>query len=139
MEQAKNNERVFALGNPASPDYFTGTAWVNILVPKDETGTYSIGSVVFGPGCRNNWHTHGAGQILIVTSGSGFYQQRGEQAKTIKKGDVIVIPSGIEHWHGASRDSSLEHLAITNNDENGPVTWLQPVTEEEYAAVHQKK
>jgi 4-carboxymuconolactone decarboxylase len=128
---------IFPKGAKASPDYFTGTAWVNILVPKDETGTYSIGNVVFEPGCRNNWHTHAAGQILIVTDGSGWYQEKGKPAKSITKGDVVVIPSNTEHWHGASKDNSLTHLAITNSKDGG-VKWLQPVTDEEYNEVNEK-
>jgi 4-carboxymuconolactone decarboxylase len=128
---------IFPKGAKASPDYFTGTAWVNILVPKDETGTYSIGNVVFEPGCRNNWHTHAAGQISIVTDGSGWYQEKGKPAKSITKGDVVVIPSNTEHWHGASKDNSLTHLAITNSKDGG-VKWLQPVTDEEYNEVNEK-
>src|SRR5678815_2184224 len=115
------NTSLFPKGERASSDYFTGTAWVNILVPKDETGTYSVGNVVFEPGSRNNWHTHAAGQILMVTEGKGWYQEKGKEAKLISKGDVIVIPSNVEHWHGAAKDSPLTHVAITNNAEGGPV------------------
>lgn len=132
----ENQNTIFPKGNKASPDYFTGTAWVNILVRKDETGTYSIGNVVFEPGCRNNWHTHAAGQTLIVIEGKGWYQEKGKPARLLSKGDVVVIPSNLEHWHGATDDSSLTHLAITNNSGEGPVKWLQPVTDEEYGNVH---
>ncbi len=93
---------------------------MNILVPKDETGTYAVGNVVFEPGCRNNWHTHARGQILLVTNGNGYYQERGKPAKLITKGDVVVIPSNTEHWHGASKDSSLTHIVITNNGAEEP-------------------
>ena len=129
------NTSIFPKGERASSDYFTGTAWVNILVPKDETGTYSIGNVVFEPGSRNNWHTHAAGQILMVTEGKGWYQEKGKAGRLISKGDVIVIPSNTEHWHGATKDSSLTHIAITNIAEGGPVTWLQPVAEEVYNSI----
>lgn len=133
------NTSIFAKGDKASPDYFSGTAWVNILVAKDETGTYSIGNVVFEPGCRNNWHTHGAGQTLVVIDGLGWYQEKGKPARAISKGDVVVIPSHLEHWHGATSDKSLTHLAITNISNEGPVKWLQPVTDEEYNSVHAAK
>jgi 4-carboxymuconolactone decarboxylase len=126
---------IFRKGDKASSDYFTGTAWVNRLVPKDETGTYSIGNVVFEPGARTNWHTHPAGQTLIVLDGKGWYQEKGKSARPISKGDVVVIPSNTEHWHGASKDSSLTHLAITNSKDSG-VKWLQPVTDGEYSSVH---
>jgi 4-carboxymuconolactone decarboxylase len=129
-------DAIFPRGQRAPAEYFTGTAWVSPLVPKDETGTFTIGNVEFEPGCRNNWHTHPRGQILLVTDGDGWYQERGKTARSLTKGDVVVIPSGVEHWHGASRDSSLTHIAISNFGENGPVTWLDRVTDEEYAAVH---
>jgi 4-carboxymuconolactone decarboxylase len=132
MNSSGNQNPIFPKGEKAPADYFTGTAWVNILVPNDETGTYSIGNIVFEPGCRNNWHIHPAAQILIVTDGKGWYQEKGKAARSLSKGDVVVIPSNLEHWHGATRDSSLTHLAITNNSKEGPVKWLQRVTDEEY-------
>ncbi len=136
MSKSENQEKIFPKGEKASPDYFTGTAWVNILVPKDETGNYSIGDVMFEPGCRNNWHTHPAGQTLLVTNGKGIYQERGKHARVITKGDVIVIHSGVEHWHGAVKDISLTHIAISNITVKGPVNWLEPVTEEDYLSAH---
>ena len=132
MNTSEDQNAMFPKGVKASRDYFTGTAWVNILVPKDETGQYAVGNVVFEPGCRNNWHTHPAGQILLVTDGHGYYQERGKPARLIAKGDVVVIPSHVEHWHGAARDSGLTHIAITNNTQQGAVEWLTPVTDKEY-------
>ena len=126
---------IFPKGEKTSPEYFTGTAWLKMLVPQDETGTYAIGNVVFDPGCRNNWHKHPAGQILLVTDGKGFYQEKGKPARSITKGDVVVIPSHIEHWHGAARDCSLTHIVITNNSKQGAVEWLDPVTDDEYNSV----
>ncbi|MBV9868281.1 MAG: cupin domain-containing protein [Abitibacteriaceae bacterium] len=136
MINTENQNAIFPPGDKAPADYFTGTAWVKVLVPQDETGSYSIGNVVFEPGCRNNWHTHAAGQILLVTDGRGYYQERGEPARPLTRGDVVVIPSGVEHWHGAAQDSSLTHIAITNNSASGNVEWLSPVTDEEYRSVH---
>ena len=132
MTTSENKNEIFPRGTKASPDYFTGTAYVNILVPKDETGTYAVGNVVFEPGCRNNWHTHATGQILLITDGIGYYQEKGNVARKLSKGDVVVIPSDVIHWHGASKDSSLTHIVITNNSAEGPVKWLSPVTDEEY-------
>jgi quercetin dioxygenase-like cupin family protein len=129
-------DAIFPRGQRAPAEYFAGAAWVSSLVPKDETGTFSIGNVEFESGARNNWHTHPRGQILLITDGAGWYQERGKTARSLAKGDVVVIPSGVEHWHGASRDSSLTHIAISNFGENGPVTWLDRVTDEEYEAVH---
>lgn len=129
---------IFPKGEKIKPEYFTGTAWVKILVPKDETGTYGIGSVVFEPECRNNWHTHPAGQTLIVLDGKGWYQEEGQPARSITTGDVLVIPSNVKHWHGASKDCSLTHLAITNS-KGGEVNWFECVTDEEYKNVHLQK
>ena len=130
---------IFPKGNKVSTDYFTGTAWLNVLVPQDETGSYSVGNVVFEPGCRNNWHKHPTGQILLVTDGKGYYQEKGKAARPLGTGDVVVIPSQIEHWHGAAADSSLTHIVITNNSAKGPVEWLARVTDEEYQGVKSKK
>jgi 4-carboxymuconolactone decarboxylase len=132
MNTSENYNSIFPKGEKASADYFTGTAWLNILVPQDETGSYAIGNVIFEPGSRNFWHTHPAGQILLVTNGKGFYQEKDKAARLLSKGDVVVIPSQVEHWHGASRDSSLIHIVITNNTEQGAVKWLAPVSNEEY-------
>ncbi len=132
MNTTKNQNAIFLKGQKASADYFTGTAWVNILVPQDETESYAIGNVVFEPGCRNNWHKHPAGQILLVTDGKGYYQEKGKPARLLTKGDIVVIPSHVEHWHGAAHDSSFTHIAVTNNSKNGAVEWLVPVSDEEY-------
>jgi len=132
MNTSENQNSIFPKGEKTNPDYFTGTAWLNVLVPKDETGTYTIGSVSFEPGGKTNWHTHPAGQILLVTDGKGFYQEKGKPARVITKGDVVVIPSQIEHWHGAAKDTSLTHIAITNTINGVAANWLAPVTDEEY-------
>ncbi|TND10309.1 MAG: hypothetical protein FD123_557 [Bacteroidetes bacterium] len=132
MAAPGNTNAIFPKGEKTSPDYFTGTAWLNLLVPKDETGNYSVSDIVFEPGAKTNWHTHPAGQILLVTDGKGYYQERGKPARSLTKGDVVVIPSLIEHWHGAARDSSFTHIAISNFTEKGAVDWLEAVTDEEY-------
>ena len=132
MNTLENQNAIFPKGEKTSADYFTGTAWLKILVPQDETGSYAIGNVVFEPGCRNNWHTHPAGQILLVTDGKGYYQEKGKPARLLTRGDVVVIPSHVEHWHGAAHDSSFTHIVVTNNTKEGAVEWLSPVTDEEY-------
>jgi 4-carboxymuconolactone decarboxylase len=133
---ADTTNAIFAKGEPASQDYFCGQAWVNMLVPKNETGNFSVADVVFEPGCRNNWHTHPAGQILLVTDGLGFYQEKDQPARALAKGDVVVIPSGVVHWHGAAKNSSFTHIAINSIANNVAVNWLDRVTDEEYESVH---
>ena len=135
MKTPEHQNTIFPEGEKGPTKYFTGTAWVNILVPQDETGSYAVGNVVFETGCRNNWHTHPAGQILLVTGGKGYYHERGKPARFLTRGDVVVIPSHVEHWHGAAADSCLTHIVITNNTREGAVLWLAPVTDEEYHSV----
>jgi len=132
----ENQNSIFPKGGRTSTDYFTGPTWLYPLVPKDETGTFTVGSVSFEPGSRTNWHTHPLGQILIVIDGKGFYQEKGKPARTILKGDVVMIPSHVEHWHGAAKDTGMVHIAITNIGKHGPVDWLAPVTEEDYISCH---
>ena len=91
-----------------------------------------MGSVTCEPGARSNWHTHPAGQILLVTEGTGYTQERGKQIQVIHKGDVIKCLPNVEHWHGATPATSMTHIAINPNAEKGVVTWLQKVTDKEY-------
>jgi len=132
MNASENQNTIFPKGERAPADYFTGTAWVQLLVPNDPALNCQIGNVVFEPGARNNWHTHPGGQILLVTNGIGYYQEKGKPIQLLRKGDVVNIPPDVEHWHGASPDSEFTHIAINTNTKKGIVVWLQRVTEEEY-------
>lgn len=123
---------IFPLGPKASSERFVGTAYVNELVPKSDSTAYAIGDVVFEPGARNNWHTHQVRQIMLVTDGQGWYQERGKAAVPLKKGDVYIIPAGVEHWHGATKDSRFVHIVITDYQGDDCVIWGAPVTDEEY-------
>ena len=130
-----DGDAIFPDGQNAPKEYFTGTAWVNILVSADETKTFSTCNVVFEPGARTAWHTHPAGQILLVLDGAGWYQEKGKTARRLSKGSVVVFPSDTIHWHGAGQDSSLTHIAITHSRDGG-VIWLEKVTQEEYLKVN---
>jgi quercetin dioxygenase-like cupin family protein len=123
---------IFPKGEKAPAAYFTGTAWVQLLVPNNPAFNCQIGNVVFEPGARNNWHTHPGGQILIITDGTGYYQEKGNPVQLLHKGDVVNILPGVEHWHGASPDSEFTHIAINTNTQQGIVVWLERVTDEEY-------
>jgi quercetin dioxygenase-like cupin family protein len=101
-------------------------------VANDSIYNTLVGNVYFEPGARSNWHTHSAGQILIITDGVGYHQIKGQPKQIIRKGDVVKCPPNVAHWHGASPDSGLQQLYIVPNTEKGIVTWLQPVTDEEY-------
>lgn len=90
-------------------------------------------NVTFEPGCRNNWHRHSGGQILIATAGVGYYQEKGKAARRLFPGDIVEIAPGVEHWHGAAPDSWFAHIAIECNPQNNEVTWLEPVDDNQYA------
>lgn len=134
METTDNTDEsnIFPKGERGPADYFTGTTWVTPLVQKGGDINYTVGNVVFEPGARTNWHTHPAGQILLVTDGKGLYQEKGKLARPLKKGDVVNIPADVEHWHGAANDNRLVHVAISNYKDDLNVTWLKAVTDEEY-------
>lgn len=135
----KENTSLFPKGEKLPNDWFTGDAFLSPLVTKDKNNEFSAGAVTFEVGARTNWHTHPKGQVLIVTEGSGFYQQKGQPARTIRKGDVVNIPENVEHWHGASAKTSMTHIAITNFKDDVQVTWLQPVSNIEFNEVNNLK
>ena len=108
------------------------------MVAKDSNNNFSAGAVTFEPGARTRWHTHPKGQVLIVIEGNGLYQEKGKPAQPIKKADVVNIPENTEHWHGATATNKMVHIAITNYKEDIQVTWLHPVTDEEYGNANKK-
>ena len=126
-------ELIFPKGDQITNNNFTGTAWVQMMLSNDSTYNTSIGNVTFKPGARTNWHKHPGGQILLVTDGHGFYQEKGKPAQLLQKGDVVRIPPDTEHWHGAAPDKGLTHIAISPNLQKGSVVWLTSVTDEEYS------
>lgn len=125
---------IFPVGKPneAFAQYFVGQSY---LAPIS-TEQVPIYNVTFEPGCRNNWHVHhaekGGGQILICVAGRGFYQAWGEEPVELLPGDVVNIPEGVKHWHGAAPDSWFSHLAIEVDGEETSAEWLEAVNEEEY-------
>ena len=127
---------LFPKGDKLPDSYFTGNAFLTPLLAKNKNNDFAMGSVTFEPGGRTNWHTHPRGQVLIVTEGNGFYQEKGKPAQPIKKGDVINIPENTEHWHGAAATTKMVHIAITNYKGETNVVWLNPVSEEDYNTVN---
>jgi len=115
-----------------SPDYFTGSVQVQELFPADDPSRTSGGKVTFEPGARSAWHTHPLGQILIVTDGTGWVQQWGGPIEEIRKGDVIWIPSGVKHWHGATPSMAMTHIAVQEQLNGKAVEWMEKVTDEQY-------
>ena len=126
---------VFDIGeeNSAFAQFFVGQSYLSMLT----TEGVLIGNVTFEPGCRNNWHIHhaksGGGQILLCTAGRGYYQEWGKEAQELHPGDVVVIPAGVKHWHGAAPDSWFAHLAVEVPGEDTRNEWLEAVSDEEYS------
>lgn len=114
-------------GNPN----FIGTAY---LYPMSEVKELNVPmfNVTFEPGCRNSWHSHSGGQLLIATAGIGYYQEKGKSARRLFPGDIVEIAPNVEHWHGAAPNSWFAHLAIECNPNSNKVTWLSPVNDDEY-------
>ncbi|MBO9538364.1 cupin domain-containing protein [Herbaspirillum sp.] len=113
-------------------DWFTGTVRVDMLFQANDTARASGGSVTFEPGARTAWHAHPRGQTLIVTAGSGYVQRWGGPLEAIKPGDVVWIPAGVKHWHGASAGTFMTHIAIQESLDGKVVDWLEHVSDEQY-------
>jgi quercetin dioxygenase-like cupin family protein len=120
----------------AAAEHFVGTAWVTLLTQPGNPTDCVVGNVTFEPGARNSWHSHPAGQVLIITDGAGYYQQQGQPAQLLRAGDAVTIGPGVVHWHGATATSLFTHLAIGPNSSQGAADWGIPVTDEEYQAAH---
>lgn len=135
--KAQNNPETtfrqpYPLGEKLSPNpNFTGEVW---LAPLSELKELNVpmSNVTFEPGCRNSWHSHKAGQLLIATAGIGYYQEKGQPARRLFPGDIVEIAPDVVHWHGASPDSWFAHIAITTNPQNNAAVWLSPVSDEQY-------
>ncbi len=119
---------------PGPAEYFTGNVRIDSNFQADEPGRVGGASVTFEPGARTNWHVHPLGQTLIVTAGTGLVQQDGGPVEEIKQGDIVWIPSGVKHWHGASPTSAMTHLAIAEKQGGTSVTWMEKVTDAQYSA-----
>lgn len=111
---------------------FTGQAVISPLYPPTEMTRASTGLVNFAPGARTVWHTHPAGQLLIVTAGQGWVQEDGKERCIINPGDAVWIPAGVKHWHGATATSPMAHIALTYMKDGKNVDWLEAVSDEQY-------
>ena len=129
-----NNIGIFPTGekNEAFGAYFVGQSYLNMLT----TEGVSIGNVTFEPGCRNFWHIHhaaqGGGQVLICVDGEGWYQEEGKAPQSLTPGDIVEIPAGVKHWHGAKQHSWFSHLAFEIPGTETSNEWCEPVTDEVY-------
>ena len=130
----------FGIGAPndAFAQYFIGQSFLKPLTVFGKCPVF-LANVTFEPGCRNNWHIHhatkGGGQLLICTTGEGWYQEEGKDAVSLTPGTVITIPANVNHWHGAKKDSWFYHIAVEVPGENTSAEWCEPVSDTLYEAL----
>ena len=119
---------------PAPADHFTGSARVDSSFQAGAPARISGARVKFDPGARTAWHTHPLGQTLIVTAGTGRVQRWGDPVDEIRQGDVVWIPPGQKHWHGAAPNGSMTHIAVTEQLDGRTVEWMEKVSDAQYGA-----
>lgn len=113
-------------------EYFTGTVRIDPLNEPPEPARVSMALVTFEPGARTAWHTHPFGQTLIVTTGAGWVQREGGIKENIFPGDVVYFEPNEKHWHGATADTAMSHIAVQEKENGSPVDWLEQVIDEHY-------
>jgi quercetin dioxygenase-like cupin family protein len=114
-------------------DWFTGSVRIDGLYQKQEATKGGGALVTFEPGARTAWHTHPAGQTLIVQSGVGLVQREGGPIEEIRPGDVVYFEPDEKHWHGASATKAMSHIAIQEEVNGSAVTWMEKVSDEQYS------
>ena len=120
--------------NKGPADWFTGTVRIDALFDPKAPARAGAGAVTFEPGARTAWHTHPLGQTLIVTFGRGLVQREGSPIEEIRPGDVVWFEPGEKHWHGASPENAMQHIAVQEALDGKAVDWLEKVTDEQYGA-----
>jgi len=127
---SRNGSQASAKG-PA--DYFTGTVRVDPMFSPNDQARLSLANVTFEPGARTAWHTHPWGQVLVVSAGSGRIQALGGPVQEIRPGDVVWIPAGLKHWHGASPTTAMTHMSIVLPIDGSSAQWMEKVTDAQYS------
>ena len=117
---------------PAPAEHFTGSVSVDRFLIESAPSHTSGASVTFEPGARTAWHSHPLGQTLIVTAGAGWVQQWGGQVQEIREGDIVWIPPGVKHWHGATASTSMTHVGIQEGLDGKAVQWMEQVSDQQY-------
>ena len=116
----------------ASSEYFTGNVWQDPVIETEAPARVRVLKVSFEPGSRTAWHTHPLGQTLYIVSGVGLMGLRKQKPQVIKSGDTVWIPPNEEHWHGATAENAMVHIAIQEALDNSTANWLKKVTDDEY-------
>jgi quercetin dioxygenase-like cupin family protein len=131
--QPANAPWIFPRGEGVDKSHFSsGQAWVHWILRPESTYNTQLASVTYEQGSRTRWHYHPAGQILIIVSGTAYYQEKGKAKQILSKGDVAKCPPGVHHWHGSAPNSSVTLMAINPNMDKGGVVWLEKTSDEEY-------
>jgi quercetin dioxygenase-like cupin family protein len=117
---------------PGPEDYFTGKVRIDAPFAGSEPARVGGATVTFEPGARTAWHTHPLGQTLIVTQGRGWIQVWGEEIQEMNQGDIVWIPEDVKHWHGATPETAMTHIAIAESLNGSPVDWLEQVSDAQY-------
>jgi quercetin dioxygenase-like cupin family protein len=113
-------------------EWFTGDVYIDPIARGQDPSRIQVNAVHFTPGARTAWHSHGLGQTLYVTEGTGRVQSRGDAMREIRAGDIVLTPPGEEHWHGASPDGFMTHLSMTENSPDRQDHWGEHVSDAEY-------
>lgn len=135
---SSSEELAFPLGQKIESDSFIGEVYIAPMITPDDTYNFpATNNIIFEPGARSSWHSHG-GMVILVTGGVGYYQEEGQPAQIIREGDVVEIPEGVRHWHGAVPDSWFSQMVIFDADYTaaGDIPAETPVTEEEYETLN---
>lgn len=122
---------IFKLGEKSNNGHNTGSVWLKEINVPDSVFEFGTAFASFAPNSRLDWHYHPGGQILIITDGVGFYQEKGKPKQTVKKGDIIKCQPNVVHWHGSTPANPFSYIA-SSPSQKGKTQWLQPVTDEEY-------
>lgn len=125
------DDPIFKKGEKAPNVHHTGNVWLIELNHPDSVFSYGTSVAIFDPGAKLDWHMHPGGQILIITEGTGYYQEKGKSRQVVKKGEVVKCLPGVEHWHGATPESGVTYIA-TSPSEKGKTVWLHKVSDKEY-------
>lgn len=129
--QAQTWAATFPKGELSTDTHHTGHIWLNELNVGDSTFDSSIAVATYDASAKLNWHIHPGGQVLLITEGTGYYQERGKPIRIVHKGDVIKCAPGVEHWHGATPNSGFAYIAVTPT-QKGKTIWLEPVSDKDY-------
>ncbi|RXS93008.1 cupin domain-containing protein [Silvibacterium dinghuense] len=135
--RAQTTEQIFPKGDLSAAKNHTGKIWLNELSEGDSTFDPSVAMATYDAGAKLDWHIHPGGQVLLITEGTGYYQERGKPVRIVHKGDVIKCAPGVEHWHGAAPNSGFAYIAVTPT-QKGKTIWLEPVSEKDYESLKER-